>query len=177
MLQGQTVFHYEKPELTASFLAYLFIYLFKNMNAFIKCATIYTYLANSLCPFGFRCMGMYFPDSQDPEISEYSRLLKRGFLILFLKCQKTGHIDFRRIVPINVKIKVINSLLSRKWNYWNTQTVTFDNQIFSDISLLQIYFISSISIKIFWNFEIVLHEILFFCIRLKIEVRMGRKHI
>lgn len=176
MLQGQTVFHYEKPELTASFLAYL-IYLFKNMNAFIKCAAIYTYLANSLCPFGFKCMGMYFPDSQDPKISEYSRLLKRGFLILFLKCQKTGHIDFRRIVPINVKIKVSNSLLSRKWNYWNTQTVTFDNWIFSDISLLQIYFISSISIKIFWNFEIVLHEILFFCIRLKIEVRMGRKHI
>lgn len=113
MLQGQTVFHYEKPELTASFLAYLFIYLFKNMNAFIKCATIYTYLANSLCPFGFRCMGMYFPHSQDPKISEYSRLLKRGFLMLFLKCQKTGHIDFRRIVPINVKIKVINSLLRK----------------------------------------------------------------
>lgn len=109
------------------------------MNAFIKCATTYTYLANSLCPFGFRCMGMYFPDSQDPKISEYSRLLKRGFLILFLKCQKTGHIDFRRIVPINAKIKVINSLLSRKWNYWNTQTVTFDNWVFSDVSFTNIF--------------------------------------
>ena len=68
-----------------------------------------------------------FIQNKDPKISEYSRLLKQGFLILFLKCQKTGHVDFRKIVTINVKIKIINSLLSRKWNCWNTQTFTFDN--------------------------------------------------
>lgn len=82
------------------------------MNTCIKCARIYTYLANSLYPYGH--VLPIFIHNKDPKISEYFRLRKRGFLILFLKRQKTGHIDFKKIVTINVKIKIINSLLRRK---------------------------------------------------------------